>query len=326
MLKFISLAKHLSTEATYVKRPIQRRNVYKGGDKRNRDSLRVERGSSDKYDTPDGQIIAKSAPGSGRTSPTEFLNLSLGPKAWTPSSMSNPPIEAKVVILGAQSVGKTSIVLRYVGKVFSNRVNSTIGASFFTFTMDIDNTKVKIQLWDTAGQERFRSMAPMYYRRANAAVIVYDITNSKSFDQAKEWVAELYRTIGTDIALCVVGNKTDLPKELRKVSTEKGKEFAKSLNSLFAETSAAHDTGIKEMFTQVAMRVMEQSKIENDSKHYSYSSYTSSQVMSASQVVASTPNNNGQQNKQHQQTTATTTPNITLTSEQPKKGGCWCWR
>lgn len=95
-------SKH-SSEDPFVKRSIQRRNVYKGGDKRNRDSLRVSRGSVDQYDIPDGQILAKSAPGSGRTSPTDYLSLSLAaPKAWTPSNMSNPPIEAKVVILGAQ--------------------------------------------------------------------------------------------------------------------------------------------------------------------------------------------------------------------------------
>ena len=99
-----SLTKHLTSEDAFVKRPIQRRNVYKGGDKRNRDSLRVDRHTLDHNDLPDSQLIAKSAPGSGRTSPTDLLSFSLtaAPKAFTPSNMSNPPIEAKVVILGAQ--------------------------------------------------------------------------------------------------------------------------------------------------------------------------------------------------------------------------------
>ena len=98
------LTKHLTADDAVVKRPIQRRNVYKGGDKRNRDSLRVERHTIDQSDISDGQLIAKSAPGSGRTSPTDLLSFSLStaPKAFTPSNMSNPPIEAKVVILGAQ--------------------------------------------------------------------------------------------------------------------------------------------------------------------------------------------------------------------------------
>ena len=96
------LTKHLTADDAFVKRPIQRRNVYKGGDKRNRDSLRVH--TIDQSDISDGQLIAKSAPGSGRTSPTDLLSFSLStaPKAFTPSNMSNPPIEAKVVILGAQ--------------------------------------------------------------------------------------------------------------------------------------------------------------------------------------------------------------------------------
>lgn len=97
-------------------------------------------------------------------------------------------LEAKVVVLGTQGVGKTSIVVRYVGKIFSKKVSPTIGSSFFTFKMTVDNYRVKLQLWDTAGQERFRSMAPMYYRKANAAFIVYDITSYESFDSVKSWV------------------------------------------------------------------------------------------------------------------------------------------
>ena len=96
-------AKCLTSEDVFVKRPIRRRNVYKGGDKRNRDSLHVECHTLDHNDLPDTQLIAKSAPGSGRTSPTDLLSFSLtAPKAHAPSSMSTPPIEAKVVILGAQ--------------------------------------------------------------------------------------------------------------------------------------------------------------------------------------------------------------------------------
>lgn len=111
-----SLTKHGSTdEDVVVRRQIQRREVYKGGDRRirtvDRNSLRP--GIFDRYDFPDGNIVAKSAPGSGRSSPTDFLSLSLAaPKAWTPiSGMSNPPIEAKVVILGAQ--GKNCLLLYY---------------------------------------------------------------------------------------------------------------------------------------------------------------------------------------------------------------------
>ncbi|XP_065885932.1 uncharacterized protein [Dysidea avara] len=315
-----------------VKRSIQRRHVYKGGDRRgDRNSLRV---SDRSFDYSDGNIqSAKSAPGSGRSSPPDILSVSLaGQRAWSPGGMTNQPIEAKVVILGAQGVGKTSIVLRYVGKVFSNRVNSTIGASFFTFTMDVDSsTKVKIQLWDTAGQERFRSMAPMYYRKANAAIIVYDITSSKSFEQAKDWVDELHKNIGSNLALCIVGNKIDLPKDMRKVSTEKGREYANSLGALFAETSAARDVGIKEMFTNTAMKVV---NLHQDDDHSGISSLSTSQFSKGGslrpqhlQRYMSNPTD------QHSQPTEL--PNIRLGPTQTdtpsqesskKKEGWCCWR
>merc|ERR1711974_92550 len=90
--------------------------------------------------------------------------------------------DAKLVLLGNSGVGKTSVVLRYVQGVYSLDQPSTIGASFMTKRMFLDDWKVKLQIWDTAGQERFRSMAPMYYRGASAAILVYDITSVESFE------------------------------------------------------------------------------------------------------------------------------------------------
>ncbi|XP_013396808.1 ras-like GTP-binding protein RYL2 [Lingula anatina] len=96
-------------------------------------------------------------------------------------------IEAKIVVLGSQGVGKTSVVTRYVTQTYKH-VSPTIGASFFTCKVTIGDYRVKMSVWDTAGQERFRSMAPMYYRKANAAMLVYDISNKDSFDDIKMWV------------------------------------------------------------------------------------------------------------------------------------------
>ncbi|PWN33367.1 uncharacterized protein FA14DRAFT_109115, partial [Meira miltonrushii] len=117
----------------------------------------------------------------------------------------------KVVILGAQGVGKTSLVHRYTSGQFSaSAVPSTIGASFLTKKLIVDGIKVRLQLWDTAGQERFRSMAPMYYRGANAAVIVYDITNPHSFEDVKTWIDELRQNVHSDLVIHIVGSKADL--------------------------------------------------------------------------------------------------------------------
>ncbi|KAA1076911.1 hypothetical protein PGT21_023841 [Puccinia graminis f. sp. tritici] len=129
-------------------------------------------------------------------------------------------LEAKVVILGMQGVGKTSIVHRYTTGSFSYSLTSTIGASFCTKKLSVDGCKVRLQIWDTAGQERFRSMAPMYYRGANAAILVYDITNQESFLDIQNWLDELRQNMSGDLIIQIVGSKADLAPESRAVEME----------------------------------------------------------------------------------------------------------
>ncbi|KAL4216829.1 hypothetical protein ACF0H5_024550 [Mactra antiquata] len=164
-------------------------------------------------------------------------------------------LEAKVVVLGSQGVGKTSVVIRYVGGMFSKAVSPTIGASFFTYKLNVDNYRVKLQVWDTAGQERFRSMAPMYYRKANAAMLIYDITSSDTFYDIKDWINELKRNVDTPIITCLVGNKCDL-QDGRQVSEADARDYAESIDALFFETSALKNTGIEEAFLEVAKRLI----------------------------------------------------------------------
>ncbi|KAK3790083.1 hypothetical protein RRG08_030504 [Elysia crispata] len=164
-------------------------------------------------------------------------------------------LEAKVVVLGSQGVGKTSVVIRYVGGMFSKAVSPTIGASFFTYKMTLEQYRVKLQVWDTAGQERFRSMAPMYYRKANAAMLMYDITSLESFYDIKDWVKELKKNVDTPIVLCLLGNKSDLDSG-RKVSKEDAEEYAASIDALFYETSALKNMGIEDAFLQVSKNLI----------------------------------------------------------------------
>eukprot|EP00053_Salpingoeca_punica_P007159 m.66033 g.66033 ORF g.66033 m.66033 type:complete len:206 (-) comp14028_c0_seq2:206-823(-) len=164
-------------------------------------------------------------------------------------------VEAKIVLLGMQGVGKTSLVQRYTQGVFSDVVTSTIGASFFTHKMIVDGCHIKCQIWDTAGQERFRSMAPMYYRGAHAAMLVYDVNDQNSFENVHRWVKELQRNVTGTVLLCLIGNKIDLPSD-RAVTSEKGREFAESINALFYETSAKTDVGIQEAFLKLAKELI----------------------------------------------------------------------
>lgn len=168
-------------------------------------------------------------------------------------------IEGKVVVLGSQGVGKTSLVVRYIGKMFSHHISPTIGASFFTCKLNIEETRVKLQVWDTAGQERFRSMAPMYYRNANAALLVFDITQYFTFTSIKSWVKELQRNVEEPIVLCIVGNKTDLESQ-RKVSKEEAHAYADSIGATYFEASALHDQGIEQVFLNVGVGLINLSK------------------------------------------------------------------
>jgi len=156
-------------------------------------------------------------------------------------------IEGKVVVLGAQGVGKTSLVVRHIGKMFSHHISPTIGASFFNCNINIEDTRVKLQVWDTAGQERFRSMAPMYYRNANAALLVFDITQPASFASIKSWVKELQRNVEEPLIMCVVGNKTDLVSQ-RKVSRDEALQYSNSIDATYFECSALNDCGIDDVF------------------------------------------------------------------------------
>ncbi|KAI1325498.1 rab type ras GTPase [Xylariaceae sp. FL0255] len=122
-------------------------------------------------------------------------------------------LEAKIVVLGSQGVGKTSLVTRYCKGAFNPAQNiSTVGASFMTKrVVDTDtDTVVRLQIWDTAGQERFRSISRLYYRGANACILCYSITDASSFAEMGIWLTELRRNLPPDIVLHVVGTKADI--------------------------------------------------------------------------------------------------------------------
>ena len=116
-----------------------------------------------------------------------------------------------------------------------------------------------MQLWDTAGQERYRALAPMYYRGAAAAVVVYDVTNPTSFEGAKSWVKELQRRGEAGCVIALAGNKAD-NKEARKVSAEDVKEYAAENGCLAMETSAKTGLNVKELFVAIAKKMPKQSR------------------------------------------------------------------
>ncbi|KAI5102881.1 RAB5A, member RAS oncogene family, a, partial [Silurus meridionalis] len=180
----------------------------------------------------------------------------------------NKICQFKLVLLGESAVGKSSLVLRFVKGQFHEYQESTIGAAFLTQTVCLDDTTVKFEIWDTAGQERYHSLAPMYYRGAQAAIIVYDITNTDTFVRAKNWVNELQKQASPSIVIALSGNKADLANK-RAVDFQvparmcvcvclclcATQAYADDNGLLFMETSAKTAMNVNEIFMAIAKKL-----------------------------------------------------------------------
>ena len=165
----------------------------------------------------------------------------------------NTDKHAKIVLVGDSGVGKSSIVTRITGGKFSSYTESTIGASFLTYTYQNGNRKVIMNIWDTAGQERYAALAPMYYRAADLALIVYDVNSVDSFERAKYWIRELQKNAPANMAHVLVGNKTDIENEV--VAVPQSTADALVLNNgvnLHRRVSAKHNLGIDTLLEDIA--------------------------------------------------------------------------
>lgn len=166
----------------------------------------------------------------------------------------------KVVLLGDSAVGKTSLIIRYLKNTFDDKVEGTIGMDFQSKTVQVGDRSVRLQLWDTAGQERFRSLVKSYIRDAAAAVIVYDLTQRKSFESTKGWVEEVRNVRGKEVLLVLVGNKLDMSGE-RAISTAEGQQLANEVGAHFAEMSAKSGENVAELFNWLAAELPTQAVV-----------------------------------------------------------------
>jgi len=157
----------------------------------------------------------------------------------------------KLLLIGDSGVGKTSILFKFSEDTFSPAFISTIGIDFKIRTIEVDGKRIKLQVWDTAGQERFRTITTAYYRGAMGIMLVYDVSNLKSFENISNWIRNIEMHATQDVELMILGNKCDIADK-RQVSKEKGEQLALQHSIKFMETSAKASINIYEAFETLA--------------------------------------------------------------------------
>lgn len=161
----------------------------------------------------------------------------------------------KLLLIGDSGVGKTCLLFRFSEDAFNTTFISTIGIDFKIRTIELDGKKIKLQIWDTAGQERFRTITTAYYRGAMGIMLVYDITNEKSFDNIKNWIRNIEEHASSDVERMILGNKCDM-NDKRQVSKERGEKLAIDYGIKFLETSAKSSMNVEEAFFILARDIM----------------------------------------------------------------------
>lgn len=183
----------------------------------------------------------------------------------------------KIIILGDSGVGKTSLMNRYHSGKFSGQYKATIGADFLSKDVEIDGKTATLQIWDTAGQERFQSLGVAFYRGADACLLVYDVTDPRSFDNLQTWKSEFLKTAGAESSnssqqqpfpFIVLGNKVDREDE-RRVHRSKAEQWCRvnSSNSAMPiphyETSAKSAVNVDDAFLNAASSALKHEEIRS---------------------------------------------------------------
>ena len=169
----------------------------------------------------------------------------------------------KYLIIGNSGVGKSCLLIRFTDDKYEEGYVTTIGVDFKIKTLIIEGKSVKLQIWDTAGQERFRNIVSTYYKGGHGIMMVYDITDLESFRCLDSWLKEIEKNASKNVYKILVGNKNDMEKE-RKVSFEKGMEFADLHGMKFFETSAKENKNVEEAFKEMTKDIINSLKKVNE--------------------------------------------------------------
>ncbi|OHS94741.1 Ras-related protein Rab-4B [Tritrichomonas foetus] len=161
----------------------------------------------------------------------------------------------KFIVIGSSGVGKTAILKRLVDDVFTGESQSTIGVEFLATTLDVEGQPIKLQIWDTAGQERFRSIAKAYFRSAIGVILVFDLTDRKSFDDLNQWLNDIHALCDPNAVVTLIGNKSDLTEQ-RTITSSEAESFAQLHQLTYFETSALGGDNIQEAFHRTAASIL----------------------------------------------------------------------
>lgn len=171
----------------------------------------------------------------------------------------------KLLLIGDSGVGKTCVLFRFSDDTFNTTFISTIGIDFKIKTVELQGKKIKLQIWDTAGQERFHTITTSYYRGANGILLVYDITNPKSFDNISKWLRNINEHASEDVERMLIGNKCDMDDK-RLISEERGRNVATENGIKFFETSAKDNINIEQAFITLAEDILNKQSPNHEDK------------------------------------------------------------
>ena len=171
---------------------------------------------------------------------------------------SNYEFLVKIIIIGDSGVGKTNFMFRFADNTFNSLHVSTVGLDYKSKIIILPSSKkkVKIQIWDTAGQDRFRSITKNYYKGAHGIILIYDITNQKTFENVKNWINQIKEEVSNKVTIILVGNKID-DEDHRVVSTEQGEKMANDFGLMFFECSAKSGVNIDSTFNELVKKTVE---------------------------------------------------------------------
>ena len=167
--------------------------------------------------------------------------------------------KCQILIIGNSVVGKTSILTKYTTKTYNENYIATVGLDFFTKDEKIDDKTIRVKIWDTAGQERYKAITKCFFQRAQGIIIVFDVTNKKSFDDIKIWIDSIrsQSKLTEDLEnmpIIIIGNKIDIPK--RVIDKETALNFSKEQNFDYYETSAKTGQGVDNAIKDLVKKVM----------------------------------------------------------------------